>query len=295
MMIHPLQIHELLREALNEDLGWGDMTTQSLFPDFISAIGTIFPKEDCVLAGGFVVKELFSILDPGMTVTLHHEDGARVKKGELLMTFHGDGRSLLKGERVALNFLQRLSGIATLTSTFVKSVEGTKAKILDTRKTTPGLRLLERYAVYQGGGQNHRFHLGDAVLIKDNHIALKGGLKEALNAIRIRLKPFSLIEVEVKNKKEVMIALEGGADIILLDNMTPGEIKEAASLIGKRSLIEASGGVNLDNVRAIAEAGVDYISIGALTHSARAIDMSMDIVPGRPLGRAVQKPEGTNH
>ncbi len=279
MILSPLQIQDLLKEALKEDLGWGDVTTQTLFPEFLPAKGTIFPREEIVLAGTLIARELFTLLDPGIQITIHRQDGNRVKKGEIFITLLGDGRTLLKGERVALNFLQRLSGIATLTAKFVKQVKGTKAKILDTRKTTPGLRLLERYAVFQGGGMNHRFHLGDAILIKDNHITLKGGLKKALRALKSGANPYSPVEVEVKNKEEVKIAIEEGADIILLDNMTPSKIKEAVSLIGNRALVEASGGVNLNNVKDIAEAGVDYISIGALTHSAPAVDLSMDIVP----------------
>ncbi|MBI1820745.1 MAG: carboxylating nicotinate-nucleotide diphosphorylase [Nitrospirae bacterium] len=279
MILSPLQIQDLLKEALKEDLGWGDVTTQTLFPEFLPAKGTIFPREEVVLAGTLVARELFTLLDPGIQITIHHQDGNSVKKGEIFITLLGDGRTLLKGERVALNFLQRLSGIATLTAKFVKQVKGTKAKILDTRKTTPGLRLLERYAVSQGGGMNHRFHLGDAILIKDNHITLKGGLKKTLRALKSGANPYSPVEVEVKNKEEARIAIEEGADIILLDNMTPSKIKEAVSLIGNRALVEASGGVNLNNVKDIAEAGVDYISIGALTHSAPAVDLSMDIVP----------------
>ncbi|MHB8482829.1 MAG: carboxylating nicotinate-nucleotide diphosphorylase [Nitrospiria bacterium] len=278
MILPPLLIQDLLKEALKEDLGWGDVTTQALFPDFLPAKGTIFSREESVLAGIPVVKELFTLLDPGLQITIHRQDGETVKKGEIFIALSGDGRTMLMGERVALNFLQRLSGIATLTAQFVKQVKGTKAKILDTRKTTPGLRILERYAVCQGGGVNHRFHLGDAILIKDNHIALKGGIKQALKAIRSGNNPYSQVEVEVKNKEEVRTALEEGADIILLDNMNPSEIKEAVTLIGNRARVEASGGVNLDTVKEIARAGVDCISIGALTHSAPAVDLSMDIV-----------------
>ena len=279
MTLSPIQIQDLLKDALKEDLGWGDVTTQALFPEYIPAKGTIFAREESVLAGSLIVKELFKILDPAIQMTLHHEDGETIKKGTTFITLSGDGRILLKGERVSLNFLQRLSGIATLTAKYVKQVKGAKAKILDTRKTTPGLRLFERYAVSMGGGMNHRFHLGDAILIKDNHIALKGGLKDALKAMKSGAHPYSTVEVEVKNKEELLIALEEGADIILLDNMKPSEMKKAVSLIGNRALVEASGGVTLKNVKEIAETGVDFISIGALTHSAPAVDLSMDIFP----------------
>jgi nicotinate-nucleotide pyrophosphorylase (carboxylating) len=280
MTLHSLQFQEILKAALQEDIGWGDITTQALFPRPIKAKGILFPKEEMILAGGTVVKELFAILDPNVTATLHKTDGIKIKKGETIISLRGDGRSLLKGERVALNFLQRLSGIATLTSQFVNLIKGTKAQILDTRKTTPGLRILERYAVTQGGGKNHRFHLGDAILIKDNHIALKGGLKNVLKTMRSGSQSYTPIEIEVKNLREVTLALEGGVDIILLDNMKPSEIKKAVTLIGGRAFVEASGGINLSNVREIAETGVDFISIGALTHSARAIDISMDIFRG---------------
>ncbi|MBI3594794.1 MAG: carboxylating nicotinate-nucleotide diphosphorylase [Nitrospirae bacterium] len=277
MILHSLQIQEILKAALQEDLGWGDITTQALFPFKVKAKGIIFPKEEMVLAGGSVVKELFSILDPEVAVNLHKKDGMKIKKGEKMITLLGDGRSLLKGERVALNFLQRLSGIATLTTQYVNLVKGTPARILDTRKTTPGLRILERYAVAQGGGKNHRFHLGDAILIKDNHIALARGLKSVLKSIRSASHSYAPLEIEVKNLKEVKLALAAGVDIILLDNMKPPEIRKAVKLINGSAFIEASGGINLFNVREIAETGVDFISIGALTHSARAIDISMDI------------------
>jgi nicotinate-nucleotide pyrophosphorylase (carboxylating) len=280
MTLHTLQIQELLKSALQEDLGWGDVTTQALFPAKVNAKATIFPKEEMILAGGNIVIELFSLLDPKVKVTLLKKDGMRIKKGEEIITLLGDGRSLLKGERVALNFLQRLSGIATLTSQFVNLVKGTPARILDTRKTTPGLRILERYAVTQGGGKNHRFHLGDAILIKDNHIALARGFKPLLKLIQSTSHSYTPIEIEVKNLEEVKLALNAGIDIILLDNMKPSEIRKAVKLIAGNAFIEASGGINLANVREIAEAGVDFISIGALTHSARAIDISMDIVRG---------------
>jgi nicotinate-nucleotide pyrophosphorylase (carboxylating) len=278
MTLHTLQIQELLKTALQEDLGWGDVTTQALFPIKVNAKATIFPKEEMILAGGNIVTELFSILDPKVKVTLLKKDGMKIKKGEVIITLLGDGRSLLKGERVALNFLQRLSGIATLTAQFVNLVKGTPARILDTRKTTPGLRILERYAVIQGGGKNHRFHLGDAILIKDNHIALARGFKPLLKLIQSTSHWYTPIEIEVKNLAEVKLALNAGIDIILLDNMKPSEIRKAVKLIAGNAFIEASGGINLANAREVAEAGVDFISIGALTHSARAIDISMDIV-----------------
>ncbi|MFI5303907.1 MAG: carboxylating nicotinate-nucleotide diphosphorylase [Nitrospiria bacterium] len=273
-----VQIQDILKKALREDLGRGDLTTQKLFPRPINAKGYIFPKEDIVLAGGEIVREVFSLLDPKVKVTLHKNEGSTVKKGETVISLRGDGRSLLNGERIALNFLQRLSGIATLTAQFVILTKGTKARILDTRKTTPGLRVLERYAVTQGGGKNHRFHLGDAILIKDNHISLIGGIKNVFKAMGAHpSQTTSPVEIEVKTLREVKLALEGGADIILLDNMKPSLIKRAVSLIGGHALVEASGGITLSNIGAVAKTGVDFISIGALTHSARAVDISMDI------------------
>ena len=272
------QLEELVRSALSEDIGWGDLTTDALFPDPVPSEATLYPKEEIILAGTVIVSQIFRILDPDLRIRIIKEDGCRIRKGQPFLTLRGDGRSILKGERIALNFLQRLSGIATYTAQFVRRVEGTGTRILDTRKTTPGMRILERYAVRMGGGENHRFHLGDAFLIKDNHLALGGGVARTLKRLRDGGHSISSpVEIEAKTIEEVKAALKGGADRILLDNMTLPRIKKALSLIRDRAVTEVSGGVTLSNVREIALTGVGYISIGALTHSARSVDITLDL------------------
>ena len=268
----------LIEQALAEDIGQGDRTTGALFPEPVQAQARIITHEDIVVAGLFLVAEISQRLDPKIQVDSLVSEGQSVRAGTILTELMGDGRSLLTGERVALNFLQHLSGIATFTSQFVEAVKGTKAMILDTRKTTPGLRVLEKYAVRTGGGRNHRMNLSDGILIKDNHIALMGSLKEAVQRVKKKSPSGFKVEVEAATLKEVEEALSAEADIILLDNMTVSQIKDAIMLIKGRALIEVSGGVHLNNVREIASTGVDFISIGALTHSARAVDISMDIV-----------------
>ena len=268
--------------ALVEDLGRGDVTTSALFPKPVRARGTIIAHQSMTVAGIAVAKQVFRAVDASLTITQAIKDGAVVRRNRPVLTVIGDARSLLKAERVALNFLQRLSGIATLTARFCDAVCGRRVKILDTRKTSPGLRALEKWAVALGGGHNHRFSLGDGLLIKDNHLALSG--HDAASACRLSRKraPKELkIEVEAKNFREVRAAIAGGADIILLDNMSIPMIKRAIKLIGKRALVEVSGGVTLANVRKIAATKPDRISIGALTHSAPAANLSMDIVPIR--------------
>ena len=268
----------LIEQALAEDIGQGDRTTGALFPEPVQAQARIITHEDIVVVGLFLIAEIFQRLDPKIQVDSLVSEGQSVRAGTTLTKLMGDGRSLLTGERVALNFLQHLSGIATFTSQFVEAVKGTKAMILDTRKTTPGLRVLEKYAVRMGGGRNHRMNLSDGILIKDNHIALMGSLKEAVQRVKKKSPSGFKVEVEAATLKEVEEALSAEADIILLDNMTVSQIKDAIMLIKGRALIEVSGGVHLNNVREIASTGVDFISIGALTHSARAVDISMDIV-----------------
>lgn len=279
MALDPDKINEIIRTALREDLEAGDVTTASLFPDALPARGEISSRVPCVIAGIPVVRELFKLLDPEVTVKSVQEDGETAAPGKPFLLFSGDGRSLLKGERTALNFLQRLSGIATLTRQFVKAVEGTGVKILDTRKTTPGLRVLEKYAVLTGGGTNHRFHLGDAILVKDNHIALGGGLEAALKTLQKQSPAGITIEVEATTLDEVASALKHGADVILLDNMDLKTLRSSVALIGKRAKTEASGGVTIETVKEIAKTGVNFISIGALTHSAPSVDLTMDIFP----------------
>lgn len=277
-MLKPLLIKEIVRKALEEDLGTGDITTETLVPQGTRGQALIKAKEKLVLAGLEVAREVFMSLDDRVSFRSDRTDGDELEKGEVVAGISGEAWALLSGERVALNFLQRLSGVATLTRQFVKSVQGTKAVIVDTRKTTPGLRALEKYAVRVGGGQNHRQGLYDMYLIKDNHISVVGSITDAVRRARDRGSLATKIEVEVKNLNQIEEALNARVDVIMLDNMALQEIKEAVAAIGGRALVEASGGINLKSVRAVAEAGVDYISVGGLTHSARAVDISMDII-----------------
>jgi nicotinate-nucleotide pyrophosphorylase (carboxylating) len=271
-------IDGLILAALKEDIGSGDVTTQATVEPAKRAKAHIIAKQDLVLAGNPVASRVFHLLDPELEYRALAEDGARMEPGQIAATLAGSAASLLTGERTALNFLQHLSGIATYTDKFVKATSGTKATIVDTRKTTPGLRVLEKYAVRMGGGSNHRMSLSDGVLIKDNHIAQCGGIARAVGLARSRVGHFLKIEVEVKNAAEAREALEAGADIIMLDNMSHEDIKKAVTEIGGRALVEASGGIDLNSVTQIAAQGVDLISVGALTHSAPAADLSMNFI-----------------
>lgn len=279
-MIDPFLTKGLVEQALREDLLYGDVTTDVLFQNPLPAVGTVMAKEELVAAGTDLFQAVFTVLDPSVSIDLLVSPGQSLHRGEAIARLVGDARSILKGERAALNFLQRLSGIATLTQKFVARVAGTSAKIVDTRKTTPGCRALEKEAVRLGGGQSHRCHLGDLILIKDNHIALAGGIKHAIQTARTTRSHALKIEVEVDRLSDINEAIAGGVKIIMLDNMPLDEIKEAVSLIRAKApsvLIEVSGGIDLDHVRAIAECGVDLISVGVLTHSARAVDIGLDI------------------
>ena len=274
-------LEELVASALAEDIAWGDLTTDALVPVGLAAVADVLVKSPGVLAGLPVLAATFAAVDPATRVVCLVADGERVAAGQVVARVSGQARSLLSAERVALNFLQRLSGIATATARYVETVSGTKAVIIDTRKTTPGLRSLEKWAVRMGGGQNHRRNLSDGVLVKDNHlvaIAASGRtLAEALAAGRRRWPHTIRVEVEVDRLDQIPDALAAGADIILLDNMPPAVLREAVNLIAGRALTEASGGVTLDSVRALAEAGVDLISVGALTHSSRSLDISLEL------------------
>ncbi|HZC68352.1 MAG TPA: carboxylating nicotinate-nucleotide diphosphorylase [Nitrospirales bacterium] len=277
-----MNFRDIVARALAEDLGAGDVTTQALFRANVPASGTIIAEETegLVLAGLAVAVEVFAQVDPSLACSSSFAEGDRVPVGTTVLTVTGDGRSILQGERVALNFLQRLSGIATLTAKFCDAVKGFKTRIVDTRKTTPGLRVLEKWSVTLGGGWNHRHSLADGVLIKDNHLALvSGDVARACRLARERAPHGLKIEVEAQSLDAVKAALDGGADIILLDNMEVPAIRKAVELIKGRAMIEVSGGVTLSNVREIAAAGPDIISVGALTHSAPAVNLSMDIVP----------------
>ncbi len=268
-------LDRILEAALAEDIHTGDITTLAVVPGKRSAGAILKAKESMVLAGLDVTARVFRLLDPTIRFTGRFPDGAHLQSGDILADLQGDAAFLLQGERVALNLLQRMCGVATLTSRYVEAVKGTQARIVDTRKTTPGLRILEKYAVRVGGGINHRTGLYDGVLIKENHIAAAGGIAEAVRRARAYIPHTMKIEVETETLAEVGEALGAGADIIMLDNMDLVAMQQAVAEIGGRALVEASGGVNLETVRAIAETGVDIISVGALTHSARAMDISM--------------------
>lgn len=266
---------------LAEDIGRGDITTSSTVPRDVRGSGRFLAKEDLVICGLEVAEAVFVHLDAEISeIETSHSDGDEVKNGTVFGTLKGYADVLLTGERVALNILQRMSGVATLTRQYVRAVEGTGAAIVDTRKTTPGLRSLEKYAVNIGGGKNHRMGLDDGVLIKDNHIALAGGVTEAVVAAKKTVGHLHKIEVEITNWAQLREAVEAGADIIMLDNQTPEEAAKLVQMsrnLNPNVLIEASGGMDLDRVRAYAEAGVDLISVGRLTHSARAVDISFKI------------------
>lgn len=268
-------LDRIIENALMEDIHTGDITTLAVVSERRPARARLIAKESMVLAGVNVAARVFTFLDASTGFRPLHGDGARLAAGDLIAELNGDSAMLLQGERVALNLLQRMSGTATLTSRYVEAVAGTRARIVDTRKTTPGLRVLEKYAVRVGGGINHRTGLYDGVLIKENHIAAAGGITQAVTRARAYIPHTMKIEVETETLAEVAEAIDAGAEIIMLDNMDLATMTEAVQLIGGRSLVEASGGVNLETVRGIAETGVDIISVGALTHSARAMDISM--------------------
>lgn len=264
-----------VRLALEEDINTGDITTMSTVPKDRRISGSFIAKSDGVLCGVDIVKAVFEYIDPSVKLNINYSDGSRVKDGDVIAYIQGNALSALTGERVALNFLQRLSGIATNTANAVEKTAGFAVKILDTRKTTPGLRVLEKYAVRVGGGYNHRLTLSDGVLIKDNHISAAGGITRAVTAAK-RYAPHTLkIEVETETLEQVKEALDAGADIIMLDNMPLDVMKEAVRVINKRALSEASGNMDERDLRAVAATGVDYISIGALTNNVKPLDISL--------------------
>lgn len=274
-------IQEFVAAALHEDIGEGDFSSISSISEDTTASARLLIKDDGIIAGVELAEMIFRQYDPRLQVVHVHRDGDTVRKGDYGLTVAGPARSILSTERVVLNCLQRMSGIATYTASLIKLVAGTKAQVTDTRKTTPGFRLPEKWAVHIGGGRNHRFALYDMIMLKDNHIDLGGGISRALeNAKRFnsaRSNPIP-IEVETRNLEEVKQALEtGGAAVIMLDNMPPAQMKEAIALIGGRAKIEASGKVTEANIREVAECGVDYISVGALTHSVRSLDISLKV------------------
>ncbi|MCB6609479.1 carboxylating nicotinate-nucleotide diphosphorylase [[Clostridium] symbiosum] len=270
-----LAADKYIRLALEEDINSEDVTTNSVMPEYKKGEVQLICKEDGIIAGLQIFERVFTLLDPETEVMFDVKDGDAVKKGQHLATVSGDIRVLLSGERTALNYLQRMSGIATYTNMVVKLLDGTKTKLLDTRKTTPCMRIFEKYAVRVGGGNNHRYNLSDGILLKDNHIDAAGGVKQAVEAARAYAPFVRKIEVETEDLEMVKEAVESGADIIMLDNMTPGQMAEAVRLIGGRAETECSGNITKENIRAIADTGVDYVSSGALTHSAPILDISL--------------------
>ena len=266
-----------LKNWLEEDIGSGDITTEAIVPRQAVTTAYVQAKETGILAGGTVAASVFRLLDEGVQTTLLVKDGSPLAKGQIIAEIKGSARAILSGERLALNLLQHLSGIATATSAFVSLVGEYPARIVDTRKTIPGLRLLEKYAVRVGGGYNHRLGLYDAVLIKDNHIKVAGGIKPAIAAARDSISHTCRIEVEVESLTGAAEALAAGADIIMLDNLEPKAMRQAVELIDGRAITEASGGIDRTTVAAVAATGIDVISVGALTHTIKALDISLDI------------------
>ena len=278
----PAAIHALVRMALEEDAPWGDLTSQTLIPAAARVSAELVAREDGVFCGADLFRAAMVLTDAAIVTTFCVDDGQSFRKGDVLATAEGPARGVLQAERVALNFVQRLSAIATLTAKYVVETTGTRTRIVDTRKTTPGLRLVERYAVRCGGGHNHRFSLSDAVMAKDNHLAVVGAtggasLTEALRSMREALPHTTHIEVEVDRLDQVEAVLAAGVDTIMFDNFSTADMRTGVAQVGGRALIEASGGITLARIREIAETGVDIISVGALTHSVRALDLGLDI------------------
>ncbi len=271
-------LDELVDRALAEDLEGGDLTTESVVPEGSRAVGSAIARKPLVVCGGDVFARCFYRVDPGLRVERRIAEGEHADKDAVLWLVEGSTRSILMAERTALNFAQRMSGIATQAARYVAAIaEGSRARITDTRKTTPGLRALERYAVRAGGAYNHRDTLGSAVLIKDNHIEAAGGVRHAIERARAHAPHTSRIEVEVESMEALEEALDARADIVMLDNFKPGEVSAAVKLVEKRALVEVSGGITLERVAALSKAGVDIISVGALTHSVAAADIALDI------------------
>jgi nicotinate-nucleotide pyrophosphorylase (carboxylating) len=265
--------HKSVENFLKEDIGEGDITTNAIVPENHTSKAIIQAKANGVVAGHIFAQEIFKFLDQDIRYQELKQDGEHVIKGDILATIKGKSRAILTGERVALNILQRLSGIATITRSFVKAVEGTGVKVLDTRKTSPGLRSIEKYAVRMGGGYNHRLNLSEMALIKENHIALAGSIKEAVK--RLKSQSNAPIEVEVRNKEELKEAIDAGADRIMLDNWEMESIKQAVLIVHKRIPIEVSGNMTIEKAKKVAKTGVDFISVGAITHSFKSLDMTL--------------------
>ncbi|WP_432642546.1 carboxylating nicotinate-nucleotide diphosphorylase [Acidaminococcus sp.] len=269
-------LDDSLRRWLEEDIGTGDLTSEALIPEDAVTVGLIHSKDTGILCGVEVARRVFELLDPSLEFTALVKDGDQLEYGTKIAEIKGCARSILTGERLALNLLQHMSGVATQTKKLADLAKPYDTRVVDTRKTTPGLRQLEKYAVRVGGGHNHRLGLYDAILIKDNHIAVAGGVKEALDRAKAYASHMTKIEIEVESLEQAKEAVAGGADVIMLDNMAPEAMKECVAYIDHRAVVEASGGIGADNLQAAAAAGVDVISVGALTHSVKAVDISLD-------------------
>ena len=270
-----LNADDLILSALKEDISSEDVTTNSVMPAAKMGEARLICKQDGIIAGLLVFERVFKLLDEKISIEFFAQDGDNVKKGDIMAILRGDIRVILSGERVALNYLQRMSGIATYTNSVAKLLEGSKIKLLDTRKTTPNMRVFEKYAVTVGGGFNHRYNLSDGILLKDNHIGAAGGVKKAIEMAKAYAPFVRKIEIETENMQMVKEAVEAGADIIMLDNMTPAEMKQAVEFINGRAKTESSGNITKENIESIKETGVDYVSSGALTHSAPILDISL--------------------
>ena len=279
--MNPDVVDDIIRRALEEDAPWGDITSEAFLPQSARAQASLVAREPGVLSGIEVFARVFELVDAGAVIELLVDDGASFGVGDVLARVDGTARGVLRGERIALNLCQRMTGIATLTTRYVQAVAGTPARIVDTRKTTPGLRMLERKAVRDGGGHNHRYSLSDAALAKDNHLAIlqQAGIPigDAIRAARQRLGHTTHLEVEVDRIDQIEPVVAAGVDTIMLDNFSPAQLREGVAIVAGRALVEASGGVDLDTVGEIARCGVDVISVGALTHSVRALDLGLDM------------------
>jgi nicotinate-nucleotide pyrophosphorylase (carboxylating) len=273
-----MNLDGIIQKALEEDIGPGDITTDSIIDPHAMGTAALLAKEQLILAGLPVFSMVFTLVDPGIEFKYMYKDGSVIPSGKTICRISGRLASILKAERTALNFIQRMSGIATLTADYVRNAGAGKTRILDTRKTAPGLRALDKYAVRMGGGYNHRIGLYDGILIKDNHIAAAGSVSSAISLARSNSPHLLKLEIEAETLPQVQEALESGADVILLDNMPIERIKQAATMIKGRALVEVSGNVTLGNIAEIAEIGVDFISVGALTHSVKAVDLSLEII-----------------
>lgn len=277
MMLNKFYVDDLIKRAIIEDINYIDLATDYLTSDGSVSKAEFMAKADGTLCGIDVAMRVFRLLDDDINTEIFIHDGEKVKYGDIIGRVSGSTATILKGERTALNLLQHMSGVATATAEYVKQCEGTKASIAETRKTLPGLRAIEKYAVMIGGGKNHRFNLSDAAMIKDNHADAYGGITNAVNVLRSRMGHMNKIEVEVRNQEELKEAIAVGADVIMLDNMTPAEMAECVKLTDGRAKLEASGGITLESVNEIAQTGVDIISVGAITHSVKAFDISLKI------------------